>query len=109
MGEDGADLERAQSSHRQLHFGRRSADAGVAGESGSARAASVAGAGGGHYTPDRDGVRSRPRAAGKYCAMLPGGVVASRDFRTLRAAEFSQDFRVEGAADLYSAQYASDV
>src|ERR1700722_8763440 len=56
VGEDGADLERGQPAHSALCGGRRFADAGLAGQSGRAGVASVAGADDRYYVSDGDGV-----------------------------------------------------
>src|SRR5439155_24181117 len=82
------------------------ANAGVAGEFGGAGVASVAGAGRRCYAADGYGVRPRPWAASEYCALLPSRAVAARNLRSLRAAEFPQDFGLEGAPDLRAAEYA---
>ena len=52
------------------------------------------------------GLRSRSRPSREYCAVLPGGNVAAGDFRALRIAELSQDFRLKGPADLCSLELA---
>ena len=109
LGEDCADLERRKPPHRPLHPRRRSGYAGLAGESGRDRTAPVTLAGERHYLPDDDGLRSRSGRAGKHCAMLPGWTVAAGDLRTLRTAEFPEDFRIEGAADLCSAQHSDQL
>ena len=58
-----------------------------------------------HHLSDYDGLRSRSRPTCEHCAMLPGGVVVAGDLRAFRAAKLSQDLRLEGTADLRSAQH----
>src|SRR5205807_8268601 len=84
-------------------------DPGLVGESSRAGTASLAGTGQGREVSHHDGVRSRPGAAGEYRAMLPGSSVAARHLRTFPIAELSQDFWLEGTADLCSSEHSDQL
>src|SRR6202140_3354172 len=62
-----------------------------------------------HRGADHDCLRSRSRTARKYRSMRPGWALGARDLRSLRAAEFPQDVRLEGASDLRSPEHENDI
>src|SRR4030088_2794981 len=62
-----------------------------------------------HLDAHHDCLRSRSRTARKYRSVRTGRPLGARNLRSLRTAKFSQDIRIEGAADLRSPEHENNI